>query len=134
LLHSEQIEYLLVGGYAVGYYGYARSTGDLDIWIAIRPANAAALLRALEKFGFRGGTVSADLFLKENQVIRMGVPPLRIDLVTTLSGVDFAACYAARTVATIDGTEVNVIGLEHLRANKRACGRPKDQDDLQHLP
>jgi hypothetical protein len=133
-LNSEKVEYLIVGGHAVGYYGYPRATGDLDVWVAVSPQNATALVRALHKFGFRGESISAELFLKEKQVITMGVPPLRIDVVTTISGVDFAACYAGRVHAVIDGVPVDFIALEHLKANKRASGRPKDQDDLQHLP
>ena len=134
LLNSEGIEYLLVGGYAVGYYGYPRSTGDMDIWIAATPANAAALTRALERFGFSAKTLSECLFLGENKVVRMGVPPVCIDLLTSVSGVDFTECYAHRTVAVIDGVEVNVIGLDHLKANKRTITRSKDLDDLEHLP
>jgi hypothetical protein len=125
---------LIVGGHAVGYYGYPRATGDLDVWVAIGPENAAGLVRALQKFGFRGGSLSADLFLQERQVVTMGVPPLRIDVVTTISGVDFAECYARRERVVLDDVPVNLIGFDDLKANKRASGRPKDQDDLQHLP
>lgn len=134
LLESERIEYLLVGGYAVGYYGYPRSTADLDIWIAADPANAEAMVRVLRKFGFSAGSVSADLFLKENQIVRMGVPPLRIDLLTSVSGIDFRQCHAQRRVDVIDGVEVSLISLDHLKENKRAIGRSKDLDDLEHLP
>ena len=76
LLNSESIEYLLVGGHAVGYYGYPRSTGAMDIWIAVDPASAAALVRVLQKFGFAPASLSDDLFLTENKIIRMGVPPV----------------------------------------------------------
>jgi len=124
---------LLVGGYAVGHYGYPRATGDLDVWIAASPANAAGMNRVLKKFGFRGGEVSTDHFLKEHNVLRIGVPPLRIDVVTGVSGVEFGECYARRTVSVIDGVEVNVISLGDLKANKQACGRAKDLDDLEHL-
>ncbi len=134
LLNSEKIEYLLVGGHAVGYYGYPRSTGDMDIWIAVNPANAAALVRVLRKFGFAPASLSDDLFLSENKIIRMGVPPVRIDLLTGLSGVDFAACHAQRTLDVIDGVEVSLIALDDLRTNKRAVSRSKDLDDLEHLP
>jgi predicted nucleotidyltransferase len=134
LLNSEGIEYLLVGGYAVSYYGYPRSTGDMDIWIAATPANAAALTRTLECFGFSVKTLSDSLFLGENKVVRMGVPPVCIDLLTSVSGVDFTQCYAHRTKAVIDGVKVNVIGLDHLKINKQTIARSKDLDDLEHLP
>ena len=134
LLNSEQIEYLLVGGHAVGYYGYPRATGDMDIWIATHSKNAAAIVRVLEKFGFAAGSISADLFLTPNKVVRIGNPPLRIDLLTSISGVDFDQCYAQRTTDVIDGVEIGLISLAHLKANKQATGRSRDMDDLEHLP
>jgi predicted nucleotidyltransferase len=133
LLNSEKVEYLLVGGHAVGYYGYPRATGDLDIWIAVTTANAAGMARVLERFGFSKETASAGLFLKENAVVHIGVPPLRIDLLTGATGVDFAECYAGRKKAVLDGVEVSIIGLDHLRTNKRAIARARDLDDLEHL-
>jgi hypothetical protein len=133
LLNSERVEYLMVGGHAVGYYGYPRATGDIDIWIAISEANAAGIARVLERFGFSKKTASPALFMKENAVIRIGVPPLRIDLLTSVTGVDFTECYAGRTQAVLDGVPVNVISLDHLRANKRTIARAKDLDDLEHL-
>ena len=134
LLNSERIEYLLVGGYAVGYYGYPRATGDMDVWVAATPENAASLATVLEKFGFAAESVQPDLFLQRDRVVRMGVPPLRIDLLTSVSGVDFAQCYAEKTVDLIDGVQVNLISLDRLKANKRAIGRSKDINDLEHLP
>jgi hypothetical protein len=133
LLNSENVEYLLVGGHAVGYYGYPRSTGDLDIWIAVNAANATGMARVLERFGFSKNTAQPMLFLKENAIVRIGVPPLRIDVLTSVTGVDFAGCYACRTRAIVDGVEVSVIGLDHLRTNKRTIARAKDLDDLEHL-
>ena len=133
LLNSHRVEYLLIGGYAVSYHGYPRATADMDVWVAMHPANADRLVSALKAFGFDGPDLSPDLFLRENQVVRMGVPPMRIELLTTISGVDFDACYASRAVDIIDGVEVPVINLEHLRMNKRASGRHKDLDDLEHL-
>jgi hypothetical protein len=133
LLNSERVEYLLVGGHAVAYYGYPRATGDMDIWIAISPANAVGVARVLERFGFSKKTAVPDLFLKEDAVIRLGVPPLRIDLLTSVTGVEFAECYTRHTLATLDGVEVKIISLDHLRANKRTIARAKDLDDLEHL-
>lgn len=133
LLNSEKVEYLLVGGYAVGYYGYPRATGDMDVWIAVNTVNAAALSRVLRRFGFRADTVSTQSFLTVGKVIRMGIPPVRIDLVTRVDGIDFAQCFPRRTLARLDDVEVNLIGLDDLKANKRAVGRPKDIDDLEHL-
>jgi hypothetical protein len=134
LLNSHGVEYLIVGGYAVGYYGYPRATGDLDIWVARTPQNAQKLVAAIKEFGFDVPELSPELFLKENRVIRMGAPPFRIEIVTSASGVTFEECYAARTQAVLDDVQANIISLDHLKANKRAAGRYKDLDDLEHLP
>ena len=134
LLNAHQVEYLLIGGYAVAYHGYPRATADMDIWIAVHPRNAEKVVTALKEFGFDLHGLSADLFLKEGQIIRMGVPPVRIEIVTGISGVGFGECYAARVVDVLDEVEVNLISLVHLKANKKAAGRHRDLDDLEHLP
>ena len=133
LLNSHRVEYLLVGGYAVGYHGYPRATGDMDLWVAVRQNNAEKLVVALREFGLNAPQLSADIFLQENQIIRMGVPPMRIELLTTISGVDFDSCYSERIVDVIDSVEVHIINLKHLKQNKQASGRYKDLDDLQYL-
>jgi hypothetical protein len=134
LLNARQVEYLLIGGYAVGYYGYPRVTADMDVWIAIHPANAAKLVEVMREFGFDVAELSANLFLEENRIIRLGLPPVRIEISTTISGVAFDECYEARVVDTIDGVPVNLISLHHLKINKKASGRHKDLNDLEHLP
>ena len=133
MLNSHQVEYLLVGGYAVSYHGYPRTTADIDIWVAIQKENAEKLVTVLRKFGFDTPQLAADLFLRQNQIIRMGTPPMRIELLTTISGVGFKECYSERIVDIIDGIEVHIINLEHLKRNKQASGRQKDLDDLEHL-
>jgi hypothetical protein len=134
LLNSKQVEYLLIGGYAVGYHGYSRATADMDIWIAIHPRNAEKMVGVIREFGFAVDGLSAELFLKENNVIRMGVPPFRIEVLTTISGVSFEECYRERTADTLDEVEVSLISLKHLKANKKASGRLKDLTDLEYLP
>ena len=134
LLNAQEVEYLLIGGYAVGYYGYPRVTADIDIWIAINPQNAAKVVAALKDFGFDLPELSSELFLKENQIIRMGIPPLRIEITTGISGVDFHDCYAERQTVVLDDVEVKLISLKHLKINKRASGRHKDLNDLENLP
>jgi hypothetical protein len=133
-LNSKNVEYLLVGGYAVSYYGYPRATGDMDIWIAIHPRNAQKVVDALKEFGFGLPHLSPDLFLQEQRIIRMGMPPFRLEIFTTISGVDFDECYSKRVVDVIDGIEVKFINLDDLKINKQASGRPKDVNDLQNLP
>ena|ERR1700688_3545645 len=132
LLNSNDVQYLVIGGYAVNYYGFPRATADLDIWIAISPANAACVAAVLREFGFPQATPAN--FLEERRVIRMGVPPVRLEVLTSISGVDFATCFARRLEAELGGVKVNLIHLEDLKRNKQASGRLKDRVDLENLP
>ena len=134
LLSSERVEYLVVGGHAVGFHGYPRATGDLDVWIAVGPQNARRMNDVLRRFGFADESVDPSIFLEPDKIIRMGVPPLRIEILTGLSGVDFRSCYARRTTLQVDDVEVSWISLEDLRVNKQAAGRHKDLADLDELP
>lgn len=133
MLNSHQIKYLLIGGYAVNYHGYPRTTGDIDIWVAIQQENAEKLVDTLREFGFESAQLTVDLFMKEDQIVRMGIPPFRIELLTTISGVNFEECYLDRITDVIDDVEVQIISLEHLKLNKQASGRYKDLDDLENL-
>ena len=117
-LNSNEVKYLLIGGYAVGYYGYPLATGNLDVWVEIDPGNAAKIVAVLTEFGFDVPGLSVDVFLKEDKVIRMGVPPLRIEVLTSISGVVFEECYRHRTRDVIDDIETNIISLHHLKCNK----------------
>ena len=134
LLNAQKVEYLLIGGYAGGYYGYPRATADMDIWIAVHPQNAKRMVAVLKEFGFDVPGLSPELFLKEGQIIHMGEPPLRIEIATTISGVNFDECYTEREVDTFDEVEVNLISLKYLKLNKKASGRHKDLNDLENLP
>jgi hypothetical protein len=134
LLNANRVEYLLVGGYAVGYHGYPRATGDMDIWVAATRDNEARLAQALIAFGFSPETIAREFSLSENKLIRMGVPPMRIDLLTSATGVSFFDCSARKLIQLLDGVEVRIISLADLRANKRATGRLKDLNDLENLP
>ena len=84
LLNSKNIEYLVVGGYAVGYHGYPRATGDMDIWIALNEHNAIKMVEAMKEFGFDPPELQKELFLKDQKVIRMGVPPMRLEILTSI--------------------------------------------------
>lgn len=134
LLSENHVEYLLVGGYAVVYHGFPRTTADMDIWVAANEANAAKIIAALEAFGFAGTDMTPDLFLGPDKITQMGNPPLRIEILTTISGLEFAEAYAKRIVEVIDGVPVSVISSDHLKINKRASGRTKDLADLDNLP
>jgi hypothetical protein len=133
LLDDEGVQYLVIGGYAVAFHGYPRATSDIDIWIAISRDNARRVVAALRAFGFDLPDVSEKPFLEENRIIRMGNPPMRIEISTSISGVDFDKCHAERVIDTIDGIEVSFISLANLRANKKAAGRLKDLSDLENL-
>lgn len=134
LLKEYNVRYLLIGGYAVGFHGYPRATANMDIWVEIHHENADKIVTVLKEFGFDLPELTPELFLKEKQIIRMGVPPVKLELSTSISGVEFDACYERRIVAELDGVEVNLIGLEDLKVNKKASGRSKDITDLENLP
>jgi hypothetical protein len=134
LLNEKSVRYLLIGGYAVGYHGYPRATNDMDIWIAVHPDNAQRIVDVLKEFGFDLPELTPALFLEADKIIRMGNPPMRLEISTGISGVEFEESYASRIVDTLDSVEVNIIDLPHLKANKKAAGRLKDLADLENLP
>ncbi len=134
LLNSQDVEYLLVGGYAVGYHGYPRATGDMDIWIAVNESNAQKAAKVLLDFGIPSNAVSIELFTEKNKIIRMGVPPVRIEVITGASDVDFTDCYSRKKVVDINEISVNFISVEDLKKNKKASGKHKNLEDLEHLP
>lgn len=134
LLHAHEVEYLLIGGYAVGYYGYPRATNDIDFWISSQPDNAARMISVLREFGFDTPNLSLSLFMQEDCHVRLGVTPIQIEILTDISGVTFDECYTARNVVEIDSAQVSLISLHHLKANKTASGRLKDLSDVENLP
>ncbi len=133
LLKEHEVRYLLIGAYAVNYHGYIRATGDMDVWVAIHPDNAQKIMAALHAFGIEDPGLSLGVFLQEKKILRMGVPPVRLEITTSISGVEFDECYQSRIVDDLDGVEVNLIDLENLKKNKKASGRPKDLVDLRKL-
>jgi hypothetical protein len=106
----------------------------MDIWVAATRENSEKLVAVLRDFGFGGKALTPELFLEPDHITRMGNPPLRIEIMTTVSGIEFSDAYAARVNDVIDDTPVTVIGREHLIANKRASGRLKDLADIDNLP
>lgn len=132
LLNHHNVEYLLIGGYAVGYYGYPRATADMDVWIALSRENAKNVKQVLFDFGMVSDDVTEELFLSDN-IVRMGLPPMRIEVLTKIDGVEFKECYKNKNIVQIDGLEIPLISLEDLKTNKKASGRYKDLNDLEHL-
>ena len=133
LLNSRRVEYLLVGGYAVCYHGFYLNTGEMDLWIAVHPENATKMVPLIRDFGFNVPELSEALFLQKGRIIRMGIEPVRIEILTEISGCEFGDCYQQKVEATLDGAPVNIIGLTDLIKNKLKSGRLKDLDDAQKL-
>jgi hypothetical protein len=133
LLIENQVEYLIVGGYAVGIHGHPRYTGDLDIWLNPTHKNADLILECVNTFGFSSYGLSKNDFTKEGNIIQLGYPPLRIDLLTQIDGVTFETCFRNRKIVEIDELSVNFIGYQDLLKNKKSSGRLRDLDDLENL-
>jgi hypothetical protein len=153
LLNAAEVAYLVIGGCAVAFHGYRRPILDLDVFVDPDAVTARKLVGVLEAFGHGVAPEAAALFRQSERVIRIGQPPFRVahyapddrfihfgepptqvEVMTTISGVAFAPCYAARVMGVVDGVRVPVIGLRDLRTNKAASIREKDADDLAHLP
>ena len=133
LLERERVEYLIVGGYAVGVHGFPRYTGDIDFFVAVHPANAARLVQVFKRFGFGElGLKEAD-FLEEDFVIEIGREPRKIQVLTGIDGVSFDECFRNRLTVSHQGLLLPFIGKEELIRNKTASGRPKDRIDLGEL-
>ena len=133
-LRLHEVEYLLVGGYAVGYHGYPRAPMDIEVWIAANPDNAQRVVAALEDFGFGSEVLVPKLFLEPDKIFRMGLPPMRIEILTSISGVEFEEAYMSRIEDDLDGIPVKLINLHFLKLNKEAAARAKDLADLNELP
>ena len=133
VLASEGVEYLLVGGYAVAFHARPRATKDIDFWVSSTPENLERLVRALTRFGAPGSVVLAARTAGDDDVLWMGQPPTRIDIIRTIAGVDFARAYPNRVRAEWDNVPVVVIGGDDLITNKRAADRDQDRLDVSVL-
>ena len=129
--NARDVRFLIVGGQAVAFH--PRYTKDLDVWIERTPENARRLIQALEDFGFASLELKAQDVLEPGQVIQLGYAPVRIDLLTSVSGVRFSNCYPRRQVKKAEGTMLPFIGLDDLRTSKRASGRLQDLADVEAL-
>jgi predicted nucleotidyltransferase len=134
LLNANRVDYLLVGGYAVGLHGYPRATVDMDLWVRAAPVNAERVLQSLREFGFDAPVLVPKLFIDPRSIVRFGVPPFRIELMTSIDGVEYDPCRTRAVMVDLDGVPVPVISLDDLKINKRAAGRHKDLADLENLP
>jgi hypothetical protein len=123
LLNVARVEYLLIGDYAVGYYGYPRATADLDIWVAMSDQNARKLVRVLRVFGFDVPNLKPQVFLTKDRIVRFGDPPLRIEILTTISGVIFDTCFARKKTRRPAGEPRIWMTSKRLRNSSKCCGQ-----------
>ena len=133
LFHSQGVEFVMVGGFALAFHGAPRFTEDIDFLVRSTPENAERIEAAINAFGFGGLGITKDDFLVPEQVIQLGRPPNRIDILTSISGVSWEEAWASRTAADLGGLEVWCIGKERLIENKRATGRVQDLADVERL-
>lgn len=134
-LNNHQVEYMLVGGYAVILRGYSRSTGDMDIWVNKTEPNFILLQKAITAFGLPLEAIPKDQFFSDDyDVFSFGRPPFAIEIMTALKGVDFTEAFKRATIQTVDGVGVRVIHLNQLIQAKKAAGRYKDLNDIENLP
>lgn len=134
LLNDRDVKYLLIRRYSVGYHGYPRTTADMNVWVAIGTEKAEKLVTVFNKFGIHSDEVDPSLFMNPGNIVRMGMAPIRIEVLNDIDGVEFHDCFARSSTVDMDGIPVTLISPTDLRANKLASGRHKDLDDLEHLP
>ena len=134
LLNVNEVEYLVVGGYAVGFHGRPRYTGDIDFWVAVSAENARKVVQVLRDFGFGSLAITIEDLQKEDIVIQLGYEPNRIDILTSVTALSFDECFLRSVKANFDGLWINFIHIDDLKRNKAATGRGKDLGDLEGLP
>lgn len=130
-LNAHNVRYLLIGGHAVGYHGWARNTKDIDFWIASDPPNQLRVIAALREYAFPD--IKDDALAREDAMLRFGVPPLRVEILKRIRGIEFDEAWENRVLWEDEDISIPVIGLTDLRKNKLAAGRPSDLADLSKL-
>ena len=133
LLNKNKVKYLVIGGYAVAIHGHPRYTKDIDIWLEMSEENSQKLIKALTEFGFGSLGLTPEDFQTPDQIVQLGYPPSRIDLITTPDVIDFQTCYNSKIEIKLNEIPVNFIDLDNLKKNKLASGRLQDLADLENL-
>jgi hypothetical protein len=131
--NAQAVEYIVVGAHALAAHGHVRATKDLDIWVRPSVENARHVMRALSAFGAPLHDLTENDLASPGLIFQIGVPPVRIDVITSIDGVDFAAAWPDRVQAKLDGLPVPVLSRHHLITNKRASGRLQDLADVERL-
>ena len=133
LFNVHKVEYIIVGAYALAFHGAPRFTGDIDILVRPLPENAKKILSALQDFGFGALKLTADDFQKPDYVVQLGTPPVRIDIVTSITGVTWEEADRGKQAGVYGDVSVFFLGRDQYITNKRATGRLKDKADLEAL-
>jgi len=133
LLNAHKVEYFIVGAYALAFHGAPRFTGDIDIFVKPEAKNAERILAALDEFGFGSLDLTISDLKDPDKVVQLGLAPVRVDLITSLTGLSYQEVFAGRAQGTYGDVPVYYIGRKELLANKRALGRKKDLADIEAL-
>ncbi|MGD8778965.1 MAG: hypothetical protein PVH88_08385 [Ignavibacteria bacterium] len=133
LLNEQKVKYLIVGAYALALYSEPRNTGDIDFFVENSKENAEKILKVLEFFGFGNIGISLEDITNDNMVVQLGYSPMRIDIITSISGVDFKDAYKSRVIHKFGSSSAFFLSKEDLIKNKKAAGRKKDLADLEIL-
>jgi len=133
LFNAHDVAYLIIGAYALAFHGAPRYTGDMDILVRPDPENARRISAALAEFGFGSAGLNPEDFTAPERVVQLGVPPIRVDILTSITGVSWQEAFSGKAPGTYGGVPVHYIGREQLVINKRALGRKRDLADLEAL-
>ena len=133
LLNAHEVKFIIVGGYALAFHGAPRFTGDIDVFVKPDNANAKRIIKALAEFGFSSLDLTVNDFLDQNKVIQLGLPPVRIDIITSISGVTWEEADSSKEPGLFGDVSVSYIGKKQFITNKRATGRKKDLADIEAL-
>lgn len=133
VLLGNEVRFLVVGAYALGAYGYPRATGDFDIWVDTSPANSKKIYASLAEFGVPLADISEQTFTEKGITFQIGIAPRRIDIITSIDGVEFLDAHNAKEIIAVDGLNVPFLSKKDLIKNKLSTGREKDRLDAEHL-
>lgn len=133
LLLEEQVDFILVGAYALGAHGYPRATGDIDIWVKADEINSINIYKALEKFGTPVDQIKMNDFASEGIVFQIGVTPRRIDIITQIDGVSFDEADEDKIIVEVEGLKLPILSFDKLIKNKLSTGRERDELDVKLL-
>jgi len=133
LLNKYDVNYMIIGGYALAFHGRPRHTGDLDIWIDVSEENAHKMFNVINEFGLASLGLKIEDFLEKGIITQIGYPPLRIDILNEIDGVEFNEAYQNKLIIDIDGLPISYISLDDLIKNKQVSGRQRDLSDVSEL-